>query len=159
MHHPAPRPVRRKARRRSRLSRFLTIALVLFLAPVFAFGATVAVTGIVTVEIHEKNGFDLYLPVPALLVDLAVMIAPLAVPGDELAQARAEVAPYREALEALADELENCPSGILVDVKSGSEHVQVHKTWRSFEVEVQSPDADVRVKAPARLMGRALDLL
>ncbi len=159
MTHPATSPVRPAAPRRSRLSRFLTVALVLLLAPIFAFGATVAVTGIVSVEVHEADGVNLYIPVPAFLVDLAVMIAPLAMPDGALDEARAEVAPYREALEMLADELENCPSGVLVDVRSDSEHVQVTKTWRTFEVEVLSPDTNVRVKAPARLMGRALDLL
>lgn len=143
----------------SRLSRYLTIALILFLTPIFVFGATVAVTGFVTVEVYEEEGVNLYLPVPAILFDLAVFVAPMVVPDDALAEARREIEPYREALETLADELRDCPSGVLVDYQGRNERVQVSKSWRSFKVDVDTEDTDVHVKMPARLMSRALDVL
>lgn len=143
---------------KSRLSRYLTIALIVFLTPIFVFGATVAITGFVTVEVYEEDGVNLYVPVPALLFDLAIFAAPLVMPDDALADARRELEPYREALETVADELEDCPSGVLVDYQGRNERVQVSKTWRSFKVDVDTEDTDVHVKMPARLMSRALDV-
>lgn len=148
-------------RPRSRFSRFVAIALVIFFLPIFALATTVAATGVVTVEVHEQgeDGVDLYIPVPALLFDVAVWAAPKVIPPEDLADMRREVAPYRNGLEALAAELEKCPSGVLVEVESPDEHVRIVKTWRSFEIEVRSPDANVSVSVPARLLGRALDLV
>jgi hypothetical protein len=148
-------------RPRSRFSRFVAIALVIFFLPIFALATTVAATGVVTVEVHEQgaDGVDLYIPVPALLFDVAVWAAPKVIPPEELADMRREVAPYRNGLEALAAELEKCPSGVLVEVESPGEHVRIVKTKRSFEIEVRSPDANVSVSVPARLLGRALDLV
>lgn len=142
----------------SRLSRYLTIALILLVTPIFVFGATLAVTGFVTVEVYEEGGTNLYLPVPALLIDLAIFIAPMVIPEDELADARREIAPYRDALVTLAEGLEDCPSGVLVDYHGKHEQVQVTKTWRSFKVDVDTDDTEVHVKVPARLMSRALDV-
>jgi hypothetical protein len=145
---------------RSRLSRYLTIALILFFTPIFVFGATIALTGFVTVEVHDKNeGVNLYIPFPAIFFDLAVLVAPMVVPDEALADARREIAPYQEAIETLVEELEDVPSGVLVEVESRDARVQVTKSWRSFKVDVQSDDADVKVQVPARLMSRALDVL
>lgn len=146
--------------RRSRLSRYLTIAFILFITPIFVFGATVALTGFVTVEVHQKSeGVDLYIPFPAILLDLAIMVAPMVIPDDAMDDARREIAPYQEAIEGFAEELEGIPSGVLVEFESENEHVLVTKSWRSFQVNVESEEADVNVKVPARLMSRALDVL
>ncbi len=147
--------------RRRPFTRYVAFALLVFLMPIFAFATAVAATGTVTVRVQEPgvDGTNLYLPVPAMLIDLAVFAAPRLMPGDALAEARAEIAPFREGLEALAEELERCPNGVLVEVKSPTEHVRITKNWRSFEVEVDSDDADVRVSVPARLASRLLDIL
>ncbi len=148
------------ANRRRPYTRYVAIALIVLLTPVFAFATAVAATGTVTVSVHEQqDGLRLYLPVPALLIDLAVFAAPRLMPEEALAEARAEIAPFRQELEILARELENSPSGVLVEFQSPTEHVRVTKGWRSFEVEVDSPDTDVRVKVPARLASRLLDVL
>ena len=148
------------ARRPRRFTRYVAIALAVLLMPIFAFATAVAATGTVTVRVHERaDGVHLYLPVPALLIDLAVLAAPRLLPAGALAEARAEIAPYRDGLEALIEELENCPAGVLVEVDTPTEHVRIAKTWRSFEIEVDSHDADVRVSVPARLASRVLDVL
>jgi len=144
--------------RQSRLSRYLTIALILLVTPIFVFGAALAVTGFVTVEVYEEGGTNLYIPVPALLFDVAIFVAPMVMPDEALADARREIAPYREALATLAEELEDCPSGVLVDYRGNDERVQISKGWRSFKVDVDSDDTEVHVKVPARLMSRALDV-
>jgi hypothetical protein len=144
--------------RQSRLSRYLTIALILLVTPIFVFGAALAVTGFVTVEVYEEDGTNLYIPVPALLFDVAIFVAPMVMPDEALADARREIAPYRDALVTLAEELEDCPSGVLVDYRGNDERVQISKGWRSFKVDVDSDDTEVHVKVPARLMSRALDV-
>lgn len=152
-----PRPQSRP--RKSRFKRFVAIALLLLFTPIFVFGATVAATGTVTVSVQEKDGVNLWIPVPALLFDLAVFAAPRLMPEDALAEARRELAPYHETLSALAAEIEKIPSGsVLVEVKGGDEHVRISKEWRSFDIVVDSEDADVRVSIPARLLSRSLDL-
>lgn len=151
---------RAPARRPRRLTRYVAIALIVLLTPIFAFATAVAATGTVTVRVHEPNdGVNLYLPVPALLLDLAIFAAPRLLPAEALAEARAEIAPYRAGLEAVARELENCPAGVLVEVDTPAERVRVVKTRRSFEIEVDSDDADVRVTVPARLASRVLSVL
>ena len=143
---------------RSRLSRYLLIALLVFLTPIFVFGATIAVTGFVTVEVYEENGTNLFIPVPAILFDLAIFAVPMVVPEDAMEDARREIAPYQDALIEIADELKDCPSGVIVDVKSDGEHFQLTKTWRSYKIDVDTEDTEVHVKMPARLMSRALDV-
>ena len=142
-------------------SRYVAFVLLLLLMPIFAFATAVAATGTVTVSVHERgaDGLRIYVPVPALLLDLAVFAAPRVMPDAALAEVRREIAPFRAGLEVLADEIGSCPRGVLVDVRTGREHVRVTKGWRSFEVEVDSPDVDVRVSVPARLAGRVLDAL
>ena len=149
------------AAERRPFTRYVALALLVFSMPVFAFATAVAATGTVTVRVHEQgdDGVRVYVPVPALLIDLAVFAAPRLMPADALAEVRAEIEPFRAGLEALAEELEDCPSGVLVDVQTPDEHIRVTKSWRSFEVEVDSEDAGVRVSVPARLASRILDVL
>jgi hypothetical protein len=144
---------------KNRLMRFLAIATALLLLPIFVLGATVAATGTVSVSVQEHGGHSFYIPMPALLVDLAVLAAPAVIPEDELAEMRREIAPYRDHLETLAEELESMPSGLLVEVETPTEHVRITKEWRSFRVEVESEDADITVSVPARLLSRSLDVI
>lgn len=157
MHRPSDSP----APRRRPFLRFVAIALIVLMTPIFALATAVATTGTVTVSVHERgpDGVRLYIPVPALLLDAAVALAPLVIPAEELADVRREIAPYRDALEAFAKELEDMPPGVLVDVRDHGEHVRVTKTWRSFQVDVDSPDTDVHVTVPARMVSRVLDVL
>ncbi len=156
MHQPATQP-----RRRRPIMRWLAIAMIILMSPIVALATTVAATGIVTVQVEESSpdGTHLYIPVPALLLDLAVFAAPMVIPADDLAEMRREVAPYRDSIRALADSIESMPSGVLVQVDSPDEQVRITKQGRSFRIEVQSSDADVSVSVPARLLGRSLDIL
>jgi len=151
----------RSTPRRRPLVRYLAIGLILMVSPIFVLAATVAATGTVTVKVAEKSadGVDLYLPLPAIAFDAALFAAPLFLPEDALADARKELAPYREALQALGRELAGLPSGVLVEVESDGDHVEVRKTWRSFEIRVDADDADVFVSVPARFASRLLTLI
>ncbi len=146
--------------KKSRLTRFIAIALLVLFMPIFVFGATVAATGTVTISVQEKDGVDLWIPVPALLFDLAVFAAPRLMPEDDLAEVRRGLAPYHSTLEMMAAELESIPAGsVLVQVESAGEQVKITKDWRSFDITVHSDDVDVRVSIPARLLSRGLDFV
>jgi hypothetical protein len=140
--------------------RALAIATILLVTPIFVLGATVAATGVVSVKVHENSadGANLYIPVPALLFDLAVLAAPVVIPERELADIRREIAPFRQGLKAFAEELENMPSGVLVEVQNGDEQVKITKEWRTLRIEVQSDDADVSISVPVRFLSRSLDI-
>ena len=143
---------------RSRLSRYLTIGCLIFLAPIFVFGATIAITGFITVEVYEEDGVNLFIPVPAILFDVAVAAAPMVIPDEAMEEARREIAPYQDALITIADELKDAPSGVVVDYQGNGESFQLTKTWRSYQIDVDTDDTEVHVKMPARLMSRALDV-
>jgi hypothetical protein len=140
--------------------RYVAVALLILFTPIFVLGATVAATGTIMVEVHEhQDGVNLFVPVPALLVDLAVMAAPHIIPPEELADMRREIAPWRDTIESIAEQLEDCPDTVLVEVKSRDENVRITKKNRSFYIAVDSLDANVNVTIPARLLSRALDVL
>lgn len=142
-------------------ARYLAIALIVLLLPFLALGTAIAATGTVTVKVEDSDpeGVDLFIPVPALLFDVALWAAPRLVPEEALAEARQQIDPYRESLRSLAEEIEAIPAGVLVDVESDGERVRITKSWRSFHVDVDSDDTDVHVALPARLLSRALDVL
>jgi len=162
-HEPAPHAQSQtpRGRRPRPFARYVAIALIVLFMPFLVLGTAIAATGTVTVKVRESapGGTHLYLPVPALLFDAAVFVAPALVPEEALAEARAEIAPYRAGLESLAAELEKMPPGVLVEVQDNGEEVRITKGWRSFQIDVVSDDAEVHVTVPARLLGRALDVL
>ncbi|HSL82029.1 MAG TPA: hypothetical protein VLF66_04590, partial [Thermoanaerobaculia bacterium] len=63
----------------------------LFVGTGVALAATVAATGIVTVQVEETgpDGVRLFVPVPAAVLDLGLGLATLAIPAKELARVRA----------------------------------------------------------------------
>ena len=126
-----------------------------------ALAAAVASTGVVTVDVREEgpSGTRLLVPVPALLLDLGLGVADLAVPREELARIRAEVRPYAPGIHDLARELERCPDATLVEVTSERESVRVTKRDATFVVDVDSPDGQVRVVLPARTLTRVARFL
>lgn len=140
--------------------RYFTIAVLICCLPFFALGATIAATGTVMVDVQEAGpeGASLWIPVPMLLLDLAIFAAPRLMPEDALDEARAEIEPYLPALQEFAGALEDCPDGILVQVEGEDEHVLISKEGRNFKIHVESADADIDVSVPTRVLSRTLDL-
>lgn len=135
--------------------------LMTFLGTGVALAATVAATGLVTVQIEERGpeGVRLLVPVPAVLLDLGLGIATLAAPADELRQLRAEAAPFQPALEAIARGIEECPDAVLVDVVTDRESVRVTKRGNTLVIDVDAEDAEVRVALPARTLSKVARFL
>lgn len=67
---------------------------------------------------------------------------------------RADVAPYQRMLRTLAQEFEDCPDAVLVDMVSDHESIQViKKSWTSL-VTVDAEDTHVRVAFPDRTVAK-----
>lgn len=140
----------------------LTVAsAMVFVGTGVALAAAVASTGVVTVDVREEgpSGTRLLVPVPALVLDLGLGVAQLAVPRDELARIRAEVRPFAPGITELARELERCPDATLVEVTSDRESVRVTKRGHTFVVDVDGHDGQVRVVLPARTLTRVARFL
>jgi hypothetical protein len=132
--------------------------LAVFLGVPVAMLATVASLGVMVVDVREggPNGRRIVVPVPLVLAQAAVAIAPAVAPHDKLRihgrEALRHVGTAREVLEALAA----APDGELVRVEDGQERVTVDKQGRSLRVHVQNDKEDVSVNVPLHLALQAL---
>ena len=106
--------------------------------------------GAVMVYVHEKKpeGHRLWVPVPALLVDLGVRF----VPEERLQDALRDLQPWLPAIEAASHELRRCPDGLLVEVKDRTDHVMVSKGGEMLRVDVDSETDTVHVSVPISLI-------
>lgn len=146
----------------TRLAVALAVALAVTVAGAgTALAASVVTSGVVTVQVDEggPDGTDLYLPMPAALVDFGLGVAALAMPADEMARMRREMEPYAPTIQGLADELERMPDAVLVEVTSDRDHVTVEKRGGHFVIDVDSDDAQVHVTVPARTISRVVEFV
>lgn len=142
------------------------VALIVAFAVIFvgtgvALAATVLSTGVVTVSVQEDGpeGHRIFVPVPALVLDLGLGLADLAVPAGELERLREEARPFAPTLANVARELERCPDATLVEVVSDRESVRVTKRGGGFVVDVDAEDGQVRVALPARSLTKVAAFL
>ena len=106
--------------------------------------------GAVMVYVHEKKpeGHRIWVPVPALLVDLGVRF----VPEERLQDALRDLRPWLPAIEAASHELRRCPDGLLVELKDRTDHVMVSKGGEMLRVDVDSETDTVHVSVPISLI-------
>lgn len=148
----------------SRVTRVLAITvgavLVLVLGSGFIVAGTVVTSGLVTVSVHESgpDGLDLYIPVPAGLVEAALSLAPIVlnVVGDhhadrELERVRAELDELMPAITAALDELDDMPDATLVEVEGDHEYVRVRKVRGTIEVQVLEDDTRILISVPTKV--------
>lgn len=150
------------------MKRIARVFLILCLAGAMVFGfaglafaAAVVQGGMTTISVRDKgpDGVNLFIPVPAMLFDLGAGIATLAMPADERAELRRELAPLAPALRQISRDLSDCPNVELIKVTTKKETVSIRKQGRSLKIEVHSPEADIRISAPADLLDRVLGIL
>lgn len=122
---------------------------------------TVAVGGLVTVKVEENraDGTNLYIPVPAALLDLGLAL----VPDHELAEVQADLrrdlGDWGPAVAASLGAFADCPDGLLLEAQDGAETVRIEKRGRSFLVHVNDGETEVRVSVPARFLGRVAKMV
>ena|SRR5215207_5964791 len=122
---------------------------------------TIAVGGLVTVKVEEQrgDGTNLYLPVPAALLDLGLMV----IPDEEMARVQADLqkdlGDWGPAFAASLDAFADCPDGLLLEAQDGAETVRIEKRGRSFLIHVNDGETEVRVSVPARFVGRVARMI
>ena len=125
---------------------------ILLLGSGLLVAGTIAATGLVTVNVHDKaEGTHIYLPVPAMAVYLGMDLLPLVMDDGELAQMRRDIGDWGPFVAATLQGLADCPDGVLVDVRSRNETVRIVKEGRSFEIRVRNQHESVDISVPARL--------
>lgn len=132
--------------------------LAVLLGVPIAMLATVASLGVMVVDVREggPDGHRVVVPVPLVLAQAALAVAPIVAPADKLRIPAGEglehVGLAKEVLEALAA----APDGELVRVEDGRENVLVTKEGRSLHVRVRSDKEKVDVTVPLALALQAL---
>ena len=132
--------------------------LAVILGVPIAILATVASLGVVVVDVREggPDGHRFVVPVPLVLAQAALAVAPVVAPQDRLrvpdGEALEHIGLAREVLEALAE----APDGELVRVEEASEQVLVSKEGRSIRVQVRSDRENVNVTVPLHLAMQAI---
>jgi hypothetical protein len=134
---------------------FTTLAAmmaVMLLGSGLLLAGTVAVNGLVTVQVDESgpDGTDVYIPVPAGLLYAGLALVPMFA-GDELDEMRQEIGEWGPFLTAAAEAFEDCPDAVLVDVQDGDETVRIVKRGRALDVFVDGHDGKVHITVPAAL--------
>jgi hypothetical protein len=120
--------------------------------------ATVASLGVVVVDVREDgpNGHRVVVPVPLLVAQAALAVAPAVAPGDKLRipdnEALEHMGLAKEVLEALAQ----APDGELVRVEEPDEQVVITKEGRSLHVRVRGERESVDVNVPLHVALSAL---
>jgi hypothetical protein len=132
--------------------------LAVILAIPIALLATVASLGVLVVDVREggPDGHRILVPVPLVLAQAALAVAPAFAPVDELRiphkEALRHMGVAREVLQALAD----APDGELVRVEERDELVVVAKEGRTLRVQVSGHRENVSVNVPLHLALQAL---
>ena len=72
------------------------------------------------------------------------------VPKDELKEAGRDIRPYLPIIDAAIPALEDCPDGVLVEVKDPGEHVLIQKVGGAVVIDVNDHEDIVHVSVPLR---------
>lgn len=130
--------------------------LVLVVGSGLLLAAAVARAGLMTVEVHSsgpEGDVDLTVPVPAVLVPLAVLGARLAPDvACDLDGVRCRLADWTPAAAAALRELAAAPDAVLVDVRDHGDSVQIVKRGDRLEIEVDDGRDRVEVTMPVELL-------
>lgn len=111
-------------------------------------GAALSSEGFIAVKVHEKNasGTHLTLIVPAAIVPATLHF----VPKEKLKDAGRDIRPYLPIIDAAIPALEDCPDGVLVEVRDPGEHVLIQKIGGSVVIDVNDHEDIVHVSVPLR---------
>lgn len=136
---------------------------------VLIIGAVYA-SGVVSVRIQEDGGPNIYLPVPAALVNAAAFTGGMALDTgstflgghhDDLetqleAHLGVDLEEWQPMLRAMLEVIEDCPDVTFVDVVDGSDHVKVVKEGRYLRVIVSDPSFNLNISLPTKTATRTV---
>jgi hypothetical protein len=126
-------------------------------APIAAL-ATVASLGVMVVDVREggPDGHHIVVPVPLVLAQAALAVAPVVAPPDKLRVPQGEALEHVGLARDLIDALAKAPDGELVRVEEPDEQVVITKQGRALHVNVHGRGEDVDVNVPLHLALQAL---
>lgn len=127
-------------------------------APIAAL-ATVASLGVMVVDVREggPDGHHIVVPVPLVLAQAALAVAPVVAPPDKLRVPQGEALEHVGLARELLDALAQAPDGELVRVEEPDEQVVITKQGRALHVNVHGRRGeDVDVNVPLHLALQAL---
>lgn len=127
-------------------------AILLTAATIGVAGAAVYRAGTITVQVHEVDGNRIDVSLPAGLARVAIALAPSSI----LRDATSEMEPFLPAAAAGWSKLAEAPDFVLVDARSGDDHLRIEKRGDRLSILFDSPDGDVRVAVPLGTVGAAL---
>ncbi len=135
------------------------VKLAVVLGVPIAMLATVASLGVVVVDVREGGpaGHHVMVPVPLVLAQAALAVAPAFAPTDKLRVPQGEPLEHIGLARDLIDALAKAPDGELVRVEEQDEQVVITKQGRALHVRVHGERGeDVDVNVPLHLALQAL---
>ncbi len=132
-------------KRRDRIVLLVAIGIVALIGIVGGvIAATLSGMGTIDVEVHERDGTQVSVHVPAAFVVGILRFA------DEpiLEEVPPEALRYLDLVEAVCSSLSDQPDFRMVEVEDGSDHVVIEKRGGNLIVHVRTDDETVRVSLP-----------
>ena len=111
-------------------------------------GAALSSEGFIHVKVHEKHagGTNVNLVIPAALLPTALHF----IPKEQMHVNNGDLQQALPIIDAAVPALEDCPDGVLVEVKDPGEHVLITKSGSSVLIDVNDPGDEVHVSVPLR---------
>ena len=132
------------------------IILSLSLLVGLGMGAFLSGWGWVDVRTTGADAVHIALPIPMDLLPVACFFIPDEARRDEGFQ---EFLRHKDAAIKMLDALRDCPNACLVKVQSPEANVEITKVGDRLRIDVDAPDAHVRVRLPLGPVVRALKAL
>jgi hypothetical protein len=141
----------RKPRRKPRTLFVILFGLpLLLITPLVLVGSSVYHSGTIEVRVVDKTGEGCCVGahVPAVVVPLALRLAPGHVLDEIRGELDEEAIMGLEIARAVLEELSRAPDGVLIDVRTRTELVAIEKRDGKLRVYVDTPDEVVQASIP-----------
>ncbi len=141
-----------------------TAFAVLLIGSTMLLGTVVAVGGVASFRMASSDGPNLYVPVPAALIDVAATSGGWMVSGSRHGDLLLEELEHEVDLDRwggvarnLLEVIEDCPDVTFVEVVDGNDTVRVFKEGRYLRVRVtDGRDLDLEVSVPTKTATRTV---
>jgi len=147
------------SRRRKLILGIVLLFAVLMVGTVGLGAATAVGRGVIQVRIDsgDRDGGHFGLAVPAVLIDAAILLAPMHLVEDELPVE--EIRPYLPLLRELSSQIERLPDAVFVEVNGPDETVRIEKKNGRFVIDVTGPGERVHLSVPVSTVTHAMRTL